>query len=144
MIRSAHAADVQAIVDLEQGTFGAGAWNASQMSADVEAPSRSVLVAEVDGRFVGYAVLALAGDVADLMRIAVTEPNRRSGVASALLAALHDAAAQAGAERVLLEVAESNADARAFYAAHGYTEISRRRTYYADGGDALVLARAVP
>lgn len=144
MIRPADAADVQAIVDLEQGAFGAGAWNATQVAADVEAPSRSVLVAQVDGRFVGYAVLALAGDVADLMRIAVTEPNRRSGVASALLAALHDAAAEAGAERVLLEVAESNADARAFYAVHGYAEISRRRAYYADGGDALVLARAVP
>ena len=45
---------------------------------------------------------------------------------------------------MLLEVAESNVGARAFYAAHEYAEISRRRGYYADGDDALVLARAVP
>jgi ribosomal-protein-alanine acetyltransferase len=143
MIRSAGAADVQAIADLEQDTFGAGAWNASQIAADVEAPLRSVMVAEVDGRVVGYAVVAMADDVADLMRIAVAEPNRRSGIASDVLAALHDMARQAGAERILLEVAESNVDARAFYAAHGYTEISRRPAYYADRGDALVLMRAL-
>ena len=85
----------------------------------------------------------MAGDVADLMRIAVAEPDRRSGIASDLLVALQDTARQAGAERMLLEVAESNVDARAFYAAHGYTEISRRPAYYADRGDALVLMRAL-
>jgi ribosomal-protein-alanine acetyltransferase len=144
MIRSADAADVAAIADLEQSAFGTRAWSSSQVAADVEAPSRSVLVALVDGRVVGYAVLEVADNVADLMRIAVAELNRRSGVASALLAVLHDVAARAGAERVLLEVAESNVEARAFYAAHGYLEMSRRGHYYPGGEDALVLGRAVP
>ena len=54
-----------------------------------------------------------------------------------------EAARQAGADRVLLEVAASNVAARELYRAHGYVEISRRRAYYADGDDALVLARAL-
>jgi ribosomal-protein-alanine N-acetyltransferase len=40
---------------------------------------------------------------------------------------------------VLLEVSETNAGARAFYAAHGAVELDRRRRYYRDGSDALVL-----
>ena len=42
---------------------------------------------------------------------------------------------------MLLEVAESNEDALAFYRLRDYSEIARRRAYYADGEDALVLER---
>ena len=55
------------------------------------------------------------------------------------------AAAQAGAVRLFLEVAEDNAAARALYDRAGFRPIGRRKAYYArpDGGrtDALVLGR---
>jgi ribosomal-protein-alanine N-acetyltransferase len=44
---------------------------------------------------------------------------------------------------MFLEVAEANAAARALYAAAGFAEVGRRRRYYADGGDALVLRRGL-
>jgi len=143
MIRPARAEDAGTLARLEVDVFGADAWSRGQVEGELAGATRHVLVAESDGDVIGYAAIALAGDVADLTRIVVAASHRREGVASALLAALHDAAARAGAGRMLLEVAESNMDARALYAAHGYTEISRRRDYYADGDDALVLARAV-
>ena len=40
---------------------------------------------------------------------------------------------------MLLEVAAGNEAALAFYAAEGFTEIDRRRRYYRDGTDAVVL-----
>jgi ribosomal-protein-alanine N-acetyltransferase len=46
-----------------------------------------------------------------------------------------------GAVAMFLEVAEGNAAARALYGAAGFAEAGRRRRYYADGGDALVLRR---
>ena len=144
MIRPPRAEDAQALAALERDTFASQAWTLKQVEAEVVGPTRHVLVAESGGDVVGYGAISIAGDVADLTRIVVAESKRRAGIASALLAALHDAAAREGVERMLLEVAESNVDARAFYAAHEYTEISRRRGYYADGDDALVLARAVP
>jgi ribosomal-protein-alanine N-acetyltransferase len=143
MIRPAGAADADALAALERDAFGPDAWSEGQVDAELSGPTRRVLVAESDGAVVGYAAIAVAGDVADLTRIVVAASQRRVGVASALLASLHDAAAQAGAERMILEVAESNLDARAFYAAHGYAELSRRRDYYASGDDALVLGRAL-
>jgi ribosomal-protein-alanine N-acetyltransferase len=143
MIRPARAGDADALASLERDAFASDAWSEGQVDAELSGPTRRVLVAESDGAVVGFAAIAVAGDVADLTRIVVAASQRRVGVASALLASLHDAAAQAGAERMLLEVAESNVDARAFYAAHGYSELSRRRGYYASGDDALVLGRAL-
>jgi len=50
-----------------------------------------------------------------------------------------------GATRVFLEVAETNAAARALYAAMGYERLGLRRGYYRDPAagsvDALVLGR---
>ena len=59
-----------------------------------------------------------------------------------LQALLHEAAAR-GATEVFLEVAESNAAARALYAKAGAQEVGRRRRYYADGADALILRMAL-
>jgi ribosomal-protein-alanine N-acetyltransferase len=106
---------------------------------ELATPMHVVVVAEQDGAVVGYGCISVAGDVADLLRIAVTPEARRSGIASGLLSALTDRAV--GAERMLLEVASANRGARDFYAAHGYAEISRRQRYYATGEDAIVMAR---
>ena len=85
----------------------------------------------------GYVVTRLVDDVADLQRIGVHPDAQRHGLASALLAE----AMKRPAARMLLEVAESNAAARAFYAKAGFVEIHRRPNYYRDGSDALVLER---
>jgi ribosomal-protein-alanine N-acetyltransferase len=52
-------------------------------------------------------------------------------------------AAARGAQEIFLEVAESNAAARALYAKARAQEVGRRRRYYADGADALVLRLVV-
>ena len=143
MIRPARAGDVDALAAVEEDAFGPDAWSREQVADELAGATRHVAVAEADDEIVGYAAISVAGDAADLTRIVVADPHRRSGVASELLIALHEAARQAGADRVLLEVAASNVAARELYRAHGYVEISRRRAYYADGDDALVLARAL-
>ena len=98
-----------------------------------------MLVAEEAG-LLGYVVLAQAGDVVDLERIAVRPDRQRAGIASALLdAALREVAP----DRVLLEVRADNEAAVAFYRRSGFEEIGRRRRYYRDGTDALVMIREV-
>lgn len=143
MIRPASADDADALASLEHDVFGADAWSPRQVMDELAGPTRHVVVAETEGKVYGYATISVAGDVADLTRIVVAESARRRGTATALLDAVHTAAAGAGAERILLEVAESNAPARDLYRVRGYTEISRRRAYYVNGDDAIVLARAV-
>ncbi len=109
-----------------------------------ELPTVQVLVAEVDGGVVGHAVASLVAEVAELQRIAVDPAHRRAGLASALLDAVVDAARDAGADHLLLEVRADNAGAVAFYAHHGFAEIDRRPRYYRDGAAAVGDAAAAP
>ncbi len=143
MIRPARAEDADALTSLERDGFGSDAWSLAQVQSELAGATRRVLVAESSDGVIGYGAIAIAGDVADLTRIVVAASHRRSGIASELLATLHEAARGAGARRILLEVAETNVDALAFYGARGYVEISRRRGYYLNGDDAYVLARAL-
>ncbi len=144
-IRPATAADLDAVVELEQTCLGADAWSRGLVEQGIAAalPTVSYLVAEVDGVVVGHAVASAAGDDAELQRIAVDPAYRRRGLAGELLAAVEQRAAADGATRLLLEVREDNTTAAAFYESRGFVEVGRRRGYYRDGAAAVVLGKKV-
>jgi ribosomal-protein-alanine N-acetyltransferase len=98
-----------------------------------------------DGGVVGYVVAEVTpnhgrafGHVKD---IAVHPDHRRRGIASTLLERALVTLAGEGATSVKLEVRESNAAAQELYESFGFGPMRRRRSYYEDGEDALVLAR---
>ncbi|GAB3998571.1 GNAT family N-acetyltransferase [Nocardioides marmoraquaticus] len=139
VVRRAVPDDLDAVAALEREGLGPDAWSEVLLREGLggRLPTTTYLVAERDGVVVGHAVSAVAGDVVELQRIAVVEPQRRTGLASALLEAV---VALAGpGERVLLEVREDNVGAQAFYAARGFVELARRPRYYAGGATAVVL-----
>ena len=146
LVRAAGPDDVAAVVRLESVCLGRDAWSAGLVEAGVldSLPTVGYLVAELGGVVVGHAVTSAAGDVAELQRIAADPGHRRAGVASALLQAVVDGTRGTEAERLLLEVREDNTGALAFYADRGFTELARRRRYYADGGTAVVMERPLP
>lgn len=135
VVRRATPEDAAWIADLEQVCFGADAWSPTQVAEELTTPVCWAWVLTAPGGPLGYVVVRDAGEVTDLERIAVRPDARRQGVASRLL----DAARPAQG-RLLLEVSAENDAALAFYAGAGFTEISRRRRYYRDGSDAVVLA----
>ena len=143
MIRAATPVDGPAIAALEEAALGMDAWSAGLIDEGVAGrlPTVSYFVAEQDDSVVGYAVASVVADIAELQRIAVDESQRRQGIASTLLAAVVKAADTGGADRVLLEVRETNTAALSFYASHGFVEIDRRPRYYRDGATAVVMRR---
>lgn len=90
----------------------------------------------------GFVIGRVAADEAEILTLAVTGGARRRGLGRALLDWMADQVAAHGAERLILEVSAGNDAARALYRGAGFTEIGRRRAYYPDGSDALVLERA--
>ena len=144
-VRTAAVADVEAIAASEADNLGADAWSSGLVAEGVAGrlPTVHYLVAESDGLLVGHAVASLVADVGELQRIAVAEPWRRHGVASALLAEVVSLASAAGVDRLLLEVREDNAPALGFYATRGFVALDRRPGYYRDGAAAVVLERPV-
>jgi ribosomal-protein-alanine N-acetyltransferase len=141
-VRPATPDDLDAIVLLEHDNLGPDAWSVGLLEEGLagRVPTVHYLVAETDGSVVGHAVTSLAGDIAELQRIAVTPAARRTGVASALLSAsVALAMLDGGADRMLLEVRADNTGALAFYAANGFVEVDRRPKYYQDGATAVVM-----
>lgn len=145
MIRDARPDDVDAIAVLEADNLAADAWSPALVAEGVTGglPTIRYLVAEVEGAVDGYAVASIVADLSELQRIAVTPARRRTGLASALLDAVLVAAREGGADRLMLEVRESKAGARAFYAARGFVEVDRRPRYYRDGASAVVMRRGL-
>jgi ribosomal-protein-alanine N-acetyltransferase len=151
VIRPATAADAAAIAGLELELFGPDSWTVDQVVEELAGFGRGwVLVAPQQmlssGSAAavepvrGYVITRTIGEVSDLQRIAVDAAYQRGGVASQLLAAAIVGAREAGAERMLLEVADDNEAALRFYAQRGFAEIDRRPRYYRSGAAAIVMA----
>lgn len=136
MTRPATPDDVEAIAAIEQQCFGSAAWSASLLHDEVVGERHVVVVS--DDR-TGYAAITVAGDVADLDRIAVLPASRGRGRARELLADVVDRARDLGVDRMLLEVAADNTAAIGLYEADGFETISTRRGYYPGGVDANVM-----
>jgi [ribosomal protein S18]-alanine N-acetyltransferase len=112
-------------------------------------PDAIALSLELPGAFgllragAGMILARVAAGEAEVLTLAVAEPARRRGVASALLGAAMAEAMARGAATMFLEVSTRNEAARTLYARAGFTEVGRRARYYADGSDALVLRAAL-
>jgi len=137
-IRAASTADLDAIVRIEAASF-ADPWSRRAFHAHLR---DLFLVAECEGAVAGYLVARAMSSEGEILNVAVHPDRRTAGIGRALLEASLDALDAAGVNAVFLEVRESNAAARRLYEASGFTEIGRRRGYYAEPvEDALVLRR---
>lgn len=101
-------------------------------------------VAEDEGMLCGLVIFRIIADEAEILNLAIDRGRRRQGIASRLIYDVIAAAKVAGAERIFLEVRDSNRAARSFYAQMEFIEVGRRRQYYQQPTeDALVLARTI-
>jgi ribosomal-protein-alanine acetyltransferase len=149
-------ADLDACARLEQSCF-ALPWTSAMLRTELDAGAE-LLVADRDPQrrplplaaaaaaaaVEAYAVLRSAPPDAELLRLGVTPAARRSGGARALLDEALRRLRANGVVELFLEVRNDNVVALALYEALGFERLATRRRYYADGGDALVLRRAVP
>ncbi|MBU8544732.1 MULTISPECIES: GNAT family N-acetyltransferase [Roseomonadaceae] len=113
------------------------AWGAAAIALMLELPGGFGVLRPGQG----FVLARVAADEAEILTLAVVPAARRAGLGSALLAEAMAGAVLRGAQAMFLEVSERNVAARALYAAAGFAEVGRRRRYYPDGSDALVLRR---
>ena len=125
------------------------AWDSPSVSALLANPGSIGLVAATPGPFTigGFALAQVAADEAEILSIGVGGTWQRLGVGRRLVEGLMRAGAKAGARRIFLDVAPSNAAALALYRRCGFTEAGRRKDYYVKAGgareDALQLAASL-
>ena len=132
------------LAELHKAAFPEQPWSREALAGILNSASGFGWVAALDSAPGGF-VLArgLVSDV-EILSLGVLPAARRRGLGGALLEAVRRQAGQSGAERLVLEVAEDNGPARAFYKAAGFLEDGRRPGYYKRPGsppvDALLLS----
>ncbi|HTZ70324.1 MAG TPA: GNAT family N-acetyltransferase [Acetobacteraceae bacterium] len=115
------------------------AWDASVMAGEMAMPGVAGFIDETGGMI----LIRVAADEAEILTLAVAPAVRRQGIGRALVEAAVAHARIAGAAKFFLEVSVKNHLARALYRDLGFTEVGRRKRYYSDGADALVLSLAL-
>jgi ribosomal-protein-alanine N-acetyltransferase len=137
----AEVAEAPALAALHAASMPPGAaWGAEAIALMLGLPGGFALWRPGEG----FVLARAAAGEAEILALAVLPAARRRGLGTALMEAAMAAALAHGAAAMFLEVAEPNGAARALYRGLGFTEAGRRRRYYADGSDALVLRRDLP
>lgn len=100
--------------------------------------ARLLIAQDQDLRVMGFLLLWLVGEEAEVVDVGVEAGDRRRGVGAALLKQALQIAAQAGVRCVFLEVRATNRAARALYEQAGFETCGTRARYYSDGEDAVL------
>jgi len=116
-------------------------WTEQRVAASIHAPQTNVVVARIDGRVIGFAIMKYGDRVAHLNLFAVTPEYRRAGVGRQLLEWLERCAAVAGNLAISLEVRAANTGAQRFYESMGYRTLVRLPGYYQGSEAALRMGR---
>ncbi len=132
------------LAEIHGAAFPEQPWSPEAMAGILNSSGGFGWVAALEAAPSGFLLARDLVAEVEILSLAVLPAARRRGLARALLAALARQAGQSGRQRVILEVAEDNAAARAFYAAAGFAEDGRRPGYYRRAGgppvDALLLS----
>lgn len=137
------ALDIPVLVSMEKEIYPESPWSAAQFREELAGVprTRKYIVATEENVIVGYAGIALAGDVADIHTLTVIPSHRRQGIASELLTQLEEWAIEKQVVALMLEMREGNVQAQPLYEKRGYSTISRRDDYYAPGVHALIMRK---
>lgn len=139
-LRPMQAEDAEAVAALSADA-GAARWDAEAFRRELLLSHARLRVIEGGASFAiaGFAVWWHVVDEVHLLNIVVAANLRRGGLARALMDSMLDDARSAAARAIELEVRAGNAPAIALYTAYGFETLGRRKRYYADGEDALLM-----
>lgn len=138
-IRRMTEADVDGVAAVEAATFPTP-WSRDAFASEMKNVAARYLVAEKDGRVIGYAGAWIILDESHITNIAVLKEAREQGVGRALTHGLLQYLSNLGAAYATLEVRKSNEVAQNLYKSLGFIKLGVRKRYYEDNGeDALIM-----
>ena len=138
-IRRMTLADVDGVAAVEAATFPTP-WSREAFISEMKNVAARYLVAEKDGRIIGYAGAWIILDESHITNIAVLKDERGQGIGRALTHGLMQYLSNLGAAYATLEVRKSNEVAQNLYVSLGFIKLGVRKRYYEDNGeDALIM-----
>lgn len=139
-IRTATRADLDALLALEQSCYPFP-WSRRQFIDEFDNPAATIEMALVEEQLAGYLCSWLICGELQIQNLATSPAYRRRGIGQMLLEYVIARCRGAGLLSAWLEVREDNQAAIKLYSGCGFEVQGRRKKYYQDGEDALLLGR---
>lgn len=137
--------DVDGVLQVEHRSFTAPWSRQAFLTELVDNHFARYVVAEVDGRIVGYAGIWLIIDEGHVTNIAVDPDYRGQHLGETLLQTLISICMANSVHRMTLEVRVSNHVALSLYEKFGFEKVGVRKGYYTDNGeDAHIMWVTLP
>ena len=137
-IREMEIDDLSQVMEIENATF-AVPWPEMGYFSFLMREDTLFLVAEEEGKILGYCGLLMVLDEGDITNVAVEKSRRGQGIGEALVRELAARAARRGIALLHLEVRQSNQAARGLYRKLGFLEDGLRKGYYEEPREDAVL-----
>ena len=139
IIRRMTMADVDGVAAVEAATFPTP-WSRDAFASEMKNVAARYLVAEKDGKVIGYAGAWIILDESHITNIAIAQAHRGHGYGRKLTETLMQYIANLGAAYATLEVRKSNLTAQNLYKSLGFLQLGVRKRYYEDNNeDALLM-----
>jgi len=130
--------DLSQVVAIEQSCYP-HPWSIDLFQRELDNPLAQLFVCCWHNEVLGYLCLwDIAGEV-EIHNVATSPSWQRRGVAAFLMQAVTSYMDQHQVDRAFLEVRCSNTSAISLYGKHLFRVTDRRKEYYSDGEDALLM-----
>lgn len=130
--------DISDLKDLDISLFDEF-WNLNQLSDELNSTNSTFFVAKIDKEIVGFGGIKTILDESEIMNIAIKNNFRRQGIGKLLLEKLINYAQSLNIEKIHLEVNENNFPAISLYKKFNFIEDGRRKNYYNNSEDAILM-----
>ena len=142
IIRPAEERDVHEVAELDKLCFNVP-WSEKSFRSEITENDRAIyLVADLDGKIIGYAGIWVILDEGHITNVAVHPEYRRQHLGTTIVDTLLKSAELNGVIAETLEVRRSNMGAIKLYSSFGFVQEGVRIGYYEDNNeDALIMWR---
>lgn len=138
VIRPMERKDVSRVHEIECTCFRSP-WSRLALMGELRNEVAHYLVMEVDGVICGYGGMWLLFEEAHVTNVAIMPEYRQTGRGRRLMIAMMHHAVKRGAEKMTLEVRESNTVAQQLYARIDFQQNGFRAGYYSDTGEGAMI-----
>lgn len=144
IIRAMKLEDLEDVLSIEEKTFPTP-WTRKSFEMEIKDNLLSTyIVAEFDGKIVGYAGVWSIIDEGHITNIAVDERYKGRSIGNYLLVALMKHCVKNNIFKMTLEVRRTNFVAINLYKKHGFMEKGIRKNYYVDENeDAIIMWKTI-
>lgn len=133
--------DIESVVEGEEKAFGESLGYDMLYSELVMNPFANYFVLDIDNQVKGYIGVWIDGEASQIINFYVDDEFQNQGFGSMMLEFVIELCKMSNLNVLSLEVRESNEKAIKLYEKYGFVFSHKRKNYYSNGEDALLLIK---